>query len=132
MKTIGVVACPATPEVLISNLHGQLLRALSNLAGVHFQGLSQASRHAQFCLNGKHKRILRDLDVTFAFIRHVTEAKASETFVEITKAATSGVGTQHYDLESSSVTTEIAESHLVLQDSSSEGDSTLGGEGNHG
>ena len=67
---------------LVVELHGELLRALSLQADCHFEGLAQASRRFP-TLPTRLRRRVRDLDVTFNYIRHITKPLASTFFNEV-------------------------------------------------
>uniref|UniRef100_A0A7S2JWI2 Uncharacterized protein n=1 Tax=Zooxanthella nutricula TaxID=1333877 RepID=A0A7S2JWI2_9DINO len=61
------------PQVdLLFSLHGVLLRALSERADRHFQGLHQAGRHFRHALSSVQRRRLDHLDTVFNYLRHVT------------------------------------------------------------
>ena len=71
------------PTAIVFAMHGTLLRRLSQEAGVHFSGLAVAARHFRQqggFPNRLHKR-LRDIDMCFNILRHVT-AVGAETMVE--------------------------------------------------
>mmetsp|Transcript_39737 Transcript_39737/g.114672 ORF Transcript_39737/g.114672 Transcript_39737/m.114672 type:complete len:106 (-) Transcript_39737:302-619(-) len=61
---------------LVSDLHGQLLRAISRAADHHFQGLSQASRMRcdnQYVFDSGCRRKLQEIDHAFHVNEHNTE-----------------------------------------------------------
>ena len=61
---------------LVGDLHGTLLRALSNKADRHFQRLAASVRFFRGSLHSKRSRRLRELDAAFALLRHITECSA--------------------------------------------------------
>ena len=71
------------PHLLLVELHGRLLRRLSDEAGAHFGGLQVAGRF--FAKRGRIGRgsakKLAQLDSVTAWLRHVTRA-ACEGFIE--------------------------------------------------
>merc|ERR1712032_233909 len=75
---------------LVSELHGELLRALSQHAGRHFEGLAQASRSFP-TLSPRLRRRLRNLDTTFAYIRHVTKPLSDNFLSEVLDAVSTSV-----------------------------------------
>merc|ERR1712032_339960 len=75
---------------LVSELHGELLRALSQHAGRHFEGLAQASRSFP-TLSPRLRRRLRNLDTTFAYIRHVTKPLSDNFLSEVFDAVSTSV-----------------------------------------
>eukprot|EP00973_Karenia_brevis_P066777 9283802-Karenia_brevis.AAC.1 len=57
---------------IIAQLHAQLLRMLSQTAGVPFQGLSQAARFKPLGLSSSLRRKLNQLDDAHNVCRHIT------------------------------------------------------------
>ena len=53
-----------------------MLRALSEEADQHFQGLAAAARFFRGSMHSKRCRRLRELDAAFALLRHITECSA--------------------------------------------------------
>eukprot|EP00419_Tripos_fusus_P051359 CAMPEP_0172840806 /NCGR_PEP_ID=MMETSP1075-20121228/29576_1 /TAXON_ID=2916 /ORGANISM="Ceratium fusus, Strain PA161109" /LENGTH=504 /DNA_ID=CAMNT_0013684703 /DNA_START=49 /DNA_END=1564 /DNA_ORIENTATION=- len=56
---------------LLQDLHGQLLRLLSEKAGCHCQGIHQAARRCRG-LSNRHLRQLRNVEVAYHVLRHIT------------------------------------------------------------
>eukprot|EP00401_Gymnodinium_catenatum_P052254 CAMPEP_0117500888 /NCGR_PEP_ID=MMETSP0784-20121206/23010_1 /TAXON_ID=39447 /ORGANISM="" /LENGTH=377 /DNA_ID=CAMNT_0005296115 /DNA_START=49 /DNA_END=1179 /DNA_ORIENTATION=+ len=71
------------PMDLNADLHARLLRLLSDQAGRHFQGLAQASRWHRHRLSQAQARRLRNLDVAFHVLRHVTRPSVEAFFLDI-------------------------------------------------
>ena len=69
-----------TAESLVLSLHGQLLRMIAARTGLHFQGLSQASRRLRsigwISLPVAKKLVM--IDHSFNLIRHITCASTME------------------------------------------------------
>ena len=65
---------------LVSLVHGRALRLLCARLQSHFQGLSAAARAARRAnlIDSKLQKKLVQLDVTFAFCRHVSEPLVSD------------------------------------------------------
>merc|ERR1712232_1472866 len=81
---------PMAAAALVTELHGELLRALSQHAGRHFEGLAQASRSFP-TLSPRLRRRLRNLDTTFSYIRHVTKPLANNFLSEVLDAVSTSV-----------------------------------------
>ena len=73
------------PNLLLLELHGELLRLLSDRAGMHFAGLQVASRHFRRAgsMESKTAKKLAQLDVVSAWLRHVTVPLARDLAVEV-------------------------------------------------
>uniref|UniRef100_A0A7S2LNF6 Uncharacterized protein n=1 Tax=Zooxanthella nutricula TaxID=1333877 RepID=A0A7S2LNF6_9DINO len=70
---------------LVAELHGQVLRLLSDRLGIHCQGLAQAARRARACgmlSNQAAQRVTR-LDVAHNVVRHVTGPRTKTFLAEI-------------------------------------------------
>lgn len=65
------------------SLHGRLLRTMSAAAGVHFQGLSSASRKFKHILSTRQQRKLRELDACLGILRHITTVSSDAFHSEI-------------------------------------------------
>ena len=70
------------PASLIGHAHGRLLRLLSDRAGVHFQGLQQATRcFAYRSFPDKFKKKLVNIDMAFSVVRHIATVSVEEFLV---------------------------------------------------
>eukprot|EP00929_Paragymnodinium_shiwhaense_P112451 TRINITY_DN80707_c0_g1_i1.p1 TRINITY_DN80707_c0_g1~~TRINITY_DN80707_c0_g1_i1.p1 ORF type:complete len:241 (+),score=58.43 TRINITY_DN80707_c0_g1_i1:59-724(+) len=61
---------------LVCATHGSLLRMLSDAADRHFEGLGSASRYFSNSLSSKQRRWLKNIDTSFAVLRHITSCSA--------------------------------------------------------
>ena len=73
------------PHLLLLDLHGKLLRLLSDEAEIAFQGLQQAGHHFGRAgkLTGSQRRALAHLDVVSGWVRHISRAKCTAFFQEL-------------------------------------------------
>lgn len=71
---------------LLLELHGDILRSVADLTGVHFEGLSSFARKHSDMLPGKLRRHLRELDSTTSWLRHITSVRAAAFKDEIIDA----------------------------------------------
>ena len=72
---------------LIHELHGRLLRHLAAQQQTHFEGLAVAARQLRKQGFGSSCtwRRLREIDVAYNFVRHITSIKIEQVFHEISK-----------------------------------------------
>ena len=72
---------------LIHELHGRLLRHLAAQQQTHFEGLAVAARQLRKQGIGSSRtwRRLREVDVAYNFVRHITSIKTEQVFQEISK-----------------------------------------------
>ena len=73
---------------LIHELHGRLLRHLAAQQQTHFEGLAVAARQLRKQGIGSSRtwrRRLREVDVAYNFVRHITSIKIEQVFHEISK-----------------------------------------------
>ena len=70
---------------LVCELHGRLLRAISDDMGLHLQGLQQAAAllRKRGGIPARSLRRLAHVDIAFAVQRHVTSASAESWFQDI-------------------------------------------------
>ena len=76
---------------LIYELHNNLLRKMSEAAGIHFTGLQQAGRHFGSALSTSQRRRVANVDIAFNVLRHIT-APYSAGFESEILAATMSSG----------------------------------------
>ena len=90
------------PELLVADLHGMLLRLISERAGCHFQGLSSASRFLKSTgrINNATAKKLARIDNAYNVVRHITACSVENFVAELTKGFDSS-----QDLPETSTTT---------------------------
>ena len=84
----------ARAESLVFELHGALLRLVSNRAGCHYQGLSAASRHLKSLGridNRTSKKLIR-IDDAFNVVRHITSVSVDMFTADLTKMLDMSIG----------------------------------------
>eukprot|EP00959_Pyramimonas_sp_CCMP1952_P407858 8547641-Pyramimonas_sp.AAC.1 len=81
------------PHLLVGDLHGALVRCLSDVRAKHFQGLSQAARdlHRQNRIPSKVKNQLLRLDWAHNIVRHITATSAREFYCDVRADLLGGV-----------------------------------------
>ena len=67
---------------LLADVHGRALRVVAGHAGQHFQGLGHASRVMK-ALPGPIRRRKANLDVAYAFARHITAPFVQDFLAEL-------------------------------------------------
>ena len=74
-------------ESLVLELHGALLRLVSQRTGCHFQGLSAASRHLKSLgrIDNRISKKLIRIDDAFNVVRHITSVSVVSFTEELTK-----------------------------------------------
>lgn len=78
-------------EKLISELHSNLVRMLSDHCNHHFQGLSQASRCRLLPLTTQQRRRLAQIDTAYNITRHITSVRCRQMIDDISKSLTYAV-----------------------------------------
>jgi len=71
---------------LVDEYHGVLLRGVALKTGQHFQGLAQAARHqgpGGYVFDRKTRRGLREFDITYNWLRHISQPKCSSFVTEV-------------------------------------------------
>ena len=68
---------------LLSNTHNEMLRMMASVAGVHFEGVAQATRYFKGSLTTRQRRRLLHLDSAFSLARHITQPLANSFVKEI-------------------------------------------------
>ena len=61
-------------------VHGRALRLTAAHSGIHFQGLSQASRYMKGLSTSSRRRLMH-IDIAFNLIRHIT-SPSCDKFIE--------------------------------------------------
>ena len=73
----------ADATTLLTKLHRGCLVRLARAGGVHVQGLQQGGRRLRSILGGKLCNKLADIDVAYAYSRHVTAESVAEFLMEL-------------------------------------------------
>ena len=73
------------PHMIISEMHGELLRRLSAYAQCHFSGLQQVARHfrTRKQLSNSLSRKVGNVDIVFNYMRHITTIGATAFIEEV-------------------------------------------------
>ena len=79
------LSATSSPVALVAELHGALVRLLSEHAQVHFQGLHQAARfyRSRKGLRNPTAKKLCHLDIVAGFLRHITAISSTEFFEQV-------------------------------------------------
>uniref|UniRef100_A0A7S4S241 Uncharacterized protein n=1 Tax=Alexandrium monilatum TaxID=311494 RepID=A0A7S4S241_9DINO len=74
---------PSMALAVFSQLHLDLLELLSRESGRPLQGLAQGARALRGRLSKKTQRQLRELEVAYGYIRHLTEQRAKHFYTSV-------------------------------------------------